>query len=237
MNPRGGFLRRSAIRTFRDRHEAGRALAEELTSYRDKDNLIVLGLARGGVPVAAEIAAALRAPLDVFLVRKLGVPRWSELAMGALASGGGVVMNDDVVAHLHITDEQVREVIDSETAELTRRERAYRGGRPAADLTGKIVILVDDGIATGASVRAALTALRQRRPRALILAVPVAPADTIAALRPEVDEVICLRMPEPFMAIGLHYRDFHQLSDADVVRTLARARATPPAGRAGSTAA
>ena len=129
MTP-NGFLRRTATRTFRDRREAGRALAEQLLSYRDRDDVLVFGLARGGMPVAWEIAAALHAPLDVFLVRKLGVPRWSELAMGALASGGGVVMNDDVVSSLRITDEQVREVIESETAELARREDAYRGGRP-----------------------------------------------------------------------------------------------------------
>src|ERR1700756_5656254 len=160
MNPPSGFLRRTAMRTFRDRREAGRALSEELTSYRGKDNLLVLGLARGGVPVAWEIASALHAALDVFLVRKLGVPRWSELAMGALASGGGVVMNDNVVSSLHITDEQVRQVIASETAELNRREQAYRGGRPIADPRGKIVILVDDGIATGASMLAGGRALR-----------------------------------------------------------------------------
>src|ERR1700727_694624 len=148
MNPRNGFLRRTATRSFRDRHEAGRALADQLTAYRGKDNVLVLGLARGGLPVAWEIASALHAALDVFLVRKLGVPRWSELAMGALASGGGVVMNNDVVSGLQITDEQVRAVIDSETAELTRREQAYRGGQPGADPRGKIVMLVDDGIAT-----------------------------------------------------------------------------------------
>src|SRR5271165_1444374 len=143
MTPPSGFLRRTAMRT-----------------YRDKDGVLVFGLARGGVPVAWEVAAALHAPLDVFLVRKLGVPRWSELAMGAVASGGGVVMNDNVVSSLHITDEQVREVIASETAELARREQAYRGGRPIADARGKIVILVDDGIATGASMLAAVRAVR-----------------------------------------------------------------------------
>src|SRR6202012_5470631 len=148
MNPLNSFLRRAATRTFRDRREAGRAVAEELMSYRDKDDVLVYGLARGGVPVAWEIAAALHAPLDVFLVRKLGVPRWSELAMGALASGGALVMNDNVISSLHVTDEQVREVIASETAELFRREQAYRGGRPMADPRDKIVILVDDGIAT-----------------------------------------------------------------------------------------
>ena len=164
MNPPSGFLRRTRDATFRDRREAGRALAEELASYRGKDNVLVLGLARGGVPVAWEIAAALHAALDVFLVRKLGVPHWSELAMGALASGGGVVMNDNVVSSLHISDEQVRAVIDRETAELDRREHAYRGGRPVADPRGKTVILVDDGIATGASMLAAVRALRASNP-------------------------------------------------------------------------
>ena len=164
MNPARSFLRRTPARTFRDRHEAGRALAEELTAYRGKDNLLVLGLARGGVPVGWEVASALHAELDVCLVRKLGVPRWSELAMGAVASGGAVVMNDSVVSSLHITDEQVREVIDSETVELERRERAYRGGRPVADPRGKIVILVDDGIATGASMLAAVRAVRAYQP-------------------------------------------------------------------------
>ncbi|MGO8853433.1 phosphoribosyltransferase, partial [Mycobacterium sp.] len=160
MNPPRGFFRQTARRSFVDRREAGRALAEELASYRDREDVLVLGLARGGVPVAWEIAAALHAPLDVFLVRKLGVPRWSELAMGAMASGGGIVMNDDVVSSLHVTDEQVREVIESERAELVRREHAYRGDRPAADPRGKVVILVDDGIATGASMLAAVRAVR-----------------------------------------------------------------------------
>src|ERR1700742_1101895 len=164
----GGFFRRTATRTFRDRHEAGRVLATDLASYRGNDDVLVLGLARGGVPVAWEIAAALGAEMDVFLVRKLGVPRWSELAMGALASGGGVVMNDNVVSSLHITDEQVREVIDSETVELARRELAYRGGRPIADPKGKIVILVDDGIATGASMTAAVRAIRACGPQSIV---------------------------------------------------------------------
>src|SRR3954471_11909825 len=142
-----GLARRNARRTFRDRREAGQVLAEELASYRGVDNLLVLGLARGGVPVGWEVAAFLRADLDVFLVRKLGVPQWPELAMGALASGGGVVMNDNVLTDLQISDEQVREVIDRESAELRRREHAYRGGRPVADPRGRTVILVDDGIA------------------------------------------------------------------------------------------
>src|ERR1700739_4442072 len=151
MNPPSGFLRRTAEGRFRARREAGRALSEELTSYRGKDNLLVLGLARGGGPVAWEIASALHAALDVFLVRKLRGPRWCQLAMGALASGGGVVMNDNVISSLHISDEQVREVIDSETAELTRRERAYRSGRPLADPEGQIGVFVDEWIATDAS--------------------------------------------------------------------------------------
>src|SRR3984893_2471410 len=160
------FLRRTSRRTFCDRRAAGRVLAEDLGAYRDQAGLLVLGLARGGVPVGWEVAAALHAELDVFLVRKLGVPRWSELAMGALASGGGVVINDNVVSSLRISDEQVREVIASETAELNRREQAYRGGRPIADPRGKVVILADDGIATGASMLVAVRARRAARPEA-----------------------------------------------------------------------
>jgi putative phosphoribosyl transferase len=216
MNPPSGFLRRTAMRTFRDRREAGRALAEELASYRGKDNLLILGLARGGVPVAWEIASALHAALDVFLVRKLGVPRWSELAMGALASGGGVVMNDNVISSLHISDEQVREVIDSETAELTRRERAYRSGRPLADPEGKIVILVDDGIATGASMLAAVRAIRAAKPQSIVVAVPVGPESVCHELAREADDVVCATMPPTFEAVGQVYGDFHQVSDDEV---------------------
>jgi putative phosphoribosyl transferase len=216
MNPPSGFLRRTATRTFRDRREAGRVLAEELASYRDKDGVLVFGLARGGVPVAWEVAAALHAPLDVFLVRKLGVPRWSELAMGALASGGGVVMNDNVVSSLHITDDQVREVIVSETAELNRRERAYRGGRPLADPRGKIVILVDDGIATGASMLAAVRALRDAGPQSIVVAVPVGPASTCREIGQEADDMVCATMPPGFEAVGQVYADFRQISDDEV---------------------
>ena len=216
MNAPNGFLRRSATRTFRDRREAGCALAERLLSYRDNGDVLVFGLARGGVPVAWEIAAALHAPLEVFLVRKLGVPRWSELAMGALASGGGVVMNDDVVSNLRITDEQVREVIDSETAELARREHAYRGGRPMADPHDKIVILVDDGIATGASMLAAVRAVRAAGPKSIVVAVPVGPPSTCRELGREADEVVCVTMPPGFEAVGQVYGDFHQVSDDEV---------------------
>jgi predicted phosphoribosyltransferase len=216
MNPPSGFLRRTAVQTFRDRHEAGRVLAEELTPYRGKDDVLVLGLARGGVPVASEIASALHAPLDVFLVRKLGVPRWSELAMGALASGGGVVMNDNVVSGLHITDEQVREVIDSETVELARREHAYRGGRPVADPRDKIVILVDDGIATGASMLAAVRAIRAGGPQSIVVAVPVGPQSVCSELAQVADDVVCTTMPPGFEAVGQVYGDFHQVSDDEV---------------------
>lgn len=220
MTP-NGFLRHSATRMFRDRREAGRTLAEELMSYRDRDDVLVFGLARGGVPVAWEVAAALHAPLDVFLVRKLGVPRWSELAMGALASGGGVVMNDDVVSSLRITDEQVREVIESETAELARREHAYRGGRPPADPHGKVVIVVDDGIATGASMLAAVRAVRASAPTSVVVAVPVGPASTCRELALEADEVVCVTMPPGFEAVGQVYADFHQVSDDEVRQALA----------------
>ncbi|BBY37544.1 hypothetical protein MMAN_16780 [Mycobacterium mantenii] len=204
------------MKTFVDRREAGRALARELTSYRGRDDVLVLGLARGGVPVAWEVAAALGAPLDVFLVRKLGVPHWSELAMGALASGGGVVMNEDVLASLHVTDQQVREVIDNETAELLRREHAYRGGRPVADLRDRIIILVDDGIATGASMLAAVRAIRAAGPRSIVVAVPVGPESTCRELAQEADDVVCATMPPGFEAVGQVYDDFHQISDDEV---------------------
>ncbi len=220
MNRPNGFLRRTATRSFRDRREAGSALAQELTAYRGRDDVLVFGLARGGVPVAWEIAAALGAPLDVFLVRKLGVPHWSELAMGALASGGGLVMNEDVVSSLHVTDEQVRKVIDSETVELLRREQAYREGRPIADLRDKIVILVDDGIATGASMLAAVRAVRAAGPKSIVVAVPVGPESTCRELAREADDVVCATTPPGFEAVGQVYDDFHQISDDEVRRLL-----------------
>jgi predicted phosphoribosyltransferase len=221
MDRPSGFLRRTLRRTFRDRREAGRVLAEELAAYRGKDGLLVLGLARGGVPVAWEVAAALRAELDVFLVRKLGVPQWSELAMGALASGGGVVMNDNVLSSLSISDEQVREVVDRETAELNRREQAYRGGRPVADPHGKTVIVVDDGIATGASMLAAVRALRASSPESIVVAVPVGPQSVSKLLAQEADDVVCATMPNDFEAVGQVFIDFHQVSDDEVRELLA----------------
>jgi len=216
MTPPSGFLRRAAAQTFRDRREAGRALAGQLTDYRGRDDVVVFGLARGGVPVAREVAAALGAPLDVFLVRKLGVPRRSELAMGALASGGAMVMNDDVLTDLRVTDAQVREVIDAERAELARREHAYRGGRPLTDPRDKTVILVDDGIATGASMLAAVRAVRAMGPRSIVVAVPVGPGSACRELALEADGVVCTSMPPAFEAVGQVYDDFHQVSDDEV---------------------
>ncbi|HXE86318.1 MAG TPA: phosphoribosyltransferase family protein [Hyphomicrobiaceae bacterium] len=217
--------------TFADRSEAGRMLARALARKNLADP-VVLALPRGGVPVAAEIARRLRAPLDVVLVRKIGVPHQRELAAAAVVDGGDaeIVTNDDVMAAADLTRADVERLAKRELAEIERRRRAYLQGRERVPLEGRTLILVDDGIATGASVRAALVGLRRRRPRALLLAVPVAPADTIAALRSEVDDVVCLRMPEPFVAIGLYYRDFHQLSDEDVMRALAQRGGAGPAG-------
>jgi putative phosphoribosyl transferase len=217
----GGLARRSARRTFRDRREAGRVLAEALTAYHGRDDILVLGLARGGVPVGWEVASALRAPLDVFLVRKLGVPQWEELAMGALASGGGLVVNDKLVKSLNISDEALRTAIERESEELNRREQAYRGGRDAADAKGLVAIMVDDGIATGASMLAAVRAVRAAQPQSVVVAVPVGPASTCRELGREADDVVCVTMPTPFEAVGQVYADFHQVSDDEVRDLLA----------------
>ena len=207
-------------RTFRDRREAGRVLAESLTAYRGRTDVVVLGLARGGVPVGWEVAAALGAPLDVFLVRKLGVPQWPELAMGAIASGGAIVMNDAVVASVDVSPAQVRAVVDRETAELVRREAAYRVGRGRLDVRAKTVLLVDDGIATGASMRVALRAVRSRDPERLIAAVPVGPPGASRTLA-DADEVVCAVVPPRFEAVGQVFADFGQVGD-DEVRELLR---------------
>src|SRR5690349_7039187 len=191
MSGMRGLIRRDAGRVFRDRREAGDVLAQKLASYRDRTNVQVLGLARGGVPVGSQVARALHAPLDVFLVRKLGVPQWEELAMGALASGGGVVINENLVRSLGISDEQMQEAIERETDELHRREHAYRGDRPPVELTEKTVILVDDGIATGASMLAAVRAVRADEPSAVVVAVPVGPQSTCRELAAEADDVVC----------------------------------------------
>jgi putative phosphoribosyl transferase len=217
-----GLTRRDAGRVFRDRREAGDVLAQKLASYRDRSDVQVLGLARGGVPVGSQVARALHAPLDVFLVRKLGVPQWQELAMGALASGGGVVVNDSLVAGLGISDAQVQAAIERETDELHRREHAYRGDRPPLALAGKTVILVDDGIATGASMLAAVRAVRAEAPAAIVVAVPVGPQSTCRDLAAEADDVVCAMTPPGFEAVGQVYEDFHQVTDDEVRELLAR---------------
>ncbi len=203
-----------------DRQTAGQVLAEALKSQAGRDDVIVLALPRGGVPVAAEIARALDAPLDVMLVRKLGVPGYPELAMGAIASGGVRVMNDEVVRYSGAGEADIEAVAEAEGRELARRERVYRGDRPWPDLKGRCVILVDDGLATGATMHAAIDAVRAQQPGRIVVAVPVAPPDTVRALEPLVDEVVCPLQPESFMAIGQWYRDFTQTSDAEVLGLL-----------------
>ena len=212
---------------IKDRKTAGKALAEALRGYRKRDDVIVLGLPRGGVPVALEIARSLDAELDMMLVRKLGTPGHTELAMGAIASNGNRVMNDDVVRGLLISEDTIKRVEKEERKELKRRERAYRGDRAPPVLHDRCVILVDDGLATGATMRAAVGAVRQDKPSRLIVAVPVAPPDTIAILRKQVDEVICLATPVPFMAIGAWYVNFSQVSDDEVRRMLDKAWCEP----------
>lgn len=205
---------------FINRVDAGRKLAKLLNSYAGDSDLIVLGLPRGGVPVAFEVAAALGAPLDVFVVRKLGVPGQPELAFGAISGCGVRILNEEVVESIGISPADIQVVTAQETKELHRREQAYRGGRPSLHLRGKTVILVDDGIATGASTRAAIAALRLYNPKRIVLAVPVAPAATANRLQPEVDELVCLHAPAEFYAIGGFYEDFTQVSDAEVTGLL-----------------
>lgn len=205
-------------------------LAQRLTDYlppfSGTRDLLVLGLARGGVPVAWEVAAALGAPLDVFLVRKLGVPQWPELAMGALASGGHVVLNEHVIADLGISSEVLQSVIERESAELRRREHAYRGDRPATDLRSRVVILVDDGIATGASVLAAVRAVQSADPASTVVAVPVGPLSACRKIAQEADDVVCATMPAAFDAVGQTYLDFRQVTDDEVRELLATPTST-----------
>lgn len=212
-------------RVFRDRRDAGRVLAGLLEHYGGRDDVVVLGLPRGGVPVAYEAAIALDAPLDVFVVRKLGIPGHEELAMGAIASGGAIALNDDVVTGLGIASDVIREAAEREGRELARRERAYREGRPMPELSGKAAILVDDGLATGSSMQAAVLALRRLRPARIVVAVPAAPGSTCEQLRLEVDEVVCATTPSPFFAVGQSYWDFTQITDEEV-RDLLRAAAS-----------
>lgn len=209
---------------FRDRTDAGRRLARQLGDYAGDTDVLVLGLPRGGVPVAYEVARALDAPLDVFLVRKLGVPGQEELAMGAIASGGIRVLNDRVLSFVDVTEEAIARVAAEEQRELERRERAYRGDRPVLDVGGATVILVDDGLATGSTMRAAALALRQQEPQRLVVAVPVAAAEVCDELRTEVDDLVCTMMPAPFHGVGMWYDDFSQTTDDDVRRLLAAAK-------------
>jgi putative phosphoribosyl transferase len=206
---------------FRDRTEAGKRLAAQLADYADRPDVLVLALPRGGVPVAFEVARALRAPLDVFMVRKLGLPGHEELAMGAIATGGVRVINEDVVNHLRVPTEVLDAVAADEQRELERRERGYRGDRPAPDVRGKTVILVDDGLATGSTMRAAAAALRQQQPGRIVVAVPVSAPQTCDEYRMGVDEIICAVTPEPFQAVGLWYKDFSQTTDEEVRELLA----------------
>ena len=206
----------SSTAPFADRFEAGRELAGRLGAYAHRSDVVVLGLPRGGVPVAAVVAAALEVPLDVFLVRKLGVPLRPELAMGAIASGGVRVLNRDVVGWYGITDDMIDRVAQAEQAELERREREYRQGRPPLEVRGRTVILVDDGLATGSSMRAAVQAVRHMGPAKVVVAVPVGAPSTCSELASVADEAICARTPEPFSAVGQWYLDFSQTTDAEV---------------------
>ena len=218
--------------TFRDRREAGQRLAEALLPYAFSRAAIVLGLPRGGVPVAFEVAQRIGAPLDVCIVRKLGVPGHEELAMGAIASGGIELLSAHTVRELSITSDEVARVVAQERQELERRERAYREGHPALDVRGRVVIVIDDGLATGASMYAAVTALRRREPAAIVVAVPVAPASTCEDLRRIADACVCLHTPAPFYGVGQWYADFDQTTDDEVRALLAAARAHDTASTA-----
>jgi predicted phosphoribosyltransferase len=217
---------------FRNRTEAGQRLAEHLSVYAGRTDVLVLALPRGGVPVAFEVARALRAPLDVFLVRKLGVPGHEELAMGAVASGGVVAINEEAVQELDIHGLVIEAVVARERQELARRERAYRDDRPAPDVRGRAVIVVDDGLATGSTMRAAIAALRKQKPARVILAVPVGSVDVVAELQGQADEVVCVRTPEPFRSVGTWYEDFTQVADDEVRGLLARGAAAGSAHQA-----
>ena len=208
---------------FRDRTDAGRQLAARLTRYADRTDVLVLALPRGGVPVAYEVAKELKAPLDVFLVRKLGVPGQEELAMGAIASGGVRVLNEDIVNYLGIPDEVIEAIAAVERRELERRAVAYRDDRAPPEVKGRIVILIDDGLATGSTMRAAARSLRLQKPRRIVVAVPVSSPETCDEFRSEVDEIVCAFTPENLQGVGLWYQDFSQTSDEEVRELLKRA--------------
>src|SRR5579883_612324 len=214
------------MRLFADRAEAGRRLADALGEYAGDRRVIVLALPRGGVPVGHEVARRPQAPLDVYIVRKLGVPGHEELAMGALAADGTWAIDEELIASLGVGAPALNEVVERETAELRRRERAYRGDRPEPNLEGRVVIVVDDGLATGATMRTAVTSLRKHDPAAIVVAVPVAAARTCAALESVADRVVCLHRPEPFHAVGLYYSNFDQTTDDEVRHLLTQARSS-----------
>ncbi|PVY29985.1 phosphoribosyltransferase [Williamsia muralis] len=222
---------RDEAREFLDRRAAGRALGDQLKfgelELADRSDVLVLGLARGGVPVAWEIAYALNAPLDAMVVRKLGVPGREELAMGAVASGGEPVLNHRMIRDFGVSRDDVQRVLEAETRELMRREKVYREGRPPAEVTGKVVILVDDGLATGASMRVAVDAVRSRRPAQVIVAAGTAPESTCSLLTGAADEIVCGALPDHFTAVGRSYRDFTQVSDGEV-QELLRTPTTEP---------
>jgi putative phosphoribosyl transferase len=211
------------IEPFLDRRDAGRQLAACLEAYRSRDDVLILALPRGGVPVAAEVAKALGLPFDLLLVRKLGIPGCAETAMGAIAANGVCVMNDDLIQQLDLTRTEINEVKRRETEELARRERLYRAGKPSIEVTGKTVIVIDDGIATGATMQAAILLLRRQGARRIVVATPVAPPDTARKLAREVDEMIVVAEPEEFSAVGEWYRNFGQTGDDEVRRLLAEA--------------
>jgi putative phosphoribosyl transferase len=217
------------ISRFRDRRDAGRQLALALRAYAHRSDVIVLALPRGGVPVGFEVAAELGAPLDVFVVRKLGLPWHEELAMGAIASGGVQILNRDLIRIASVTDAQLAHVIATEQAELERRERLYRGDRPFPDLRGKTAILVDDGLATGSTMRAAVEALRLEGPARIVVAVPVAAPEVCDAFRDIADDIVCAETPEPFVGVGRWYANFSQTTDSEVHDLLAHARGGSPA--------
>jgi putative phosphoribosyl transferase len=217
---------------FGDREDAGRALAQQLAHYAGRGTVLVLALPRGGVPVGFQVSEALHAPLDVFLVRKLGVPGQEELAMGAIASGGVCVLNEQVVRALDIPQGVIEREIEQQQREMERRARVYRGDRSMPDVTDRVVILVDDGLATGSTMRAAAAALRLLGPARVVVAVPVAAEPTCVELRREVDEVVCAATPDPFYAVGLWYEEFTQTTDEEVRRLLERAARERPAAAA-----
>lgn len=208
---------------FKDRKHAGEALAAKLIAYANRSDVLVLGLPRGGVPVAFEVAKALNAPLDIFAVRKLGLPGYEELAMGAIASGGARVLNDEVVRSREISPDAIETVALKEQQELERRERLYRDSRPFPDVRGRTVILVDDGLATGATMRAAVVALQQLQPASIVVAAPISAPETCSELSQEVSEIVCAETPSPFMSVGLWYENFSQTTDDEVCELLAKA--------------